>query len=275
MRLLPSLLAGNNRVLILSLVATAVLSLLPISSHATVDWNEGFEYASDAALGAVWDTSCLGNPGVSTSRPRSGSKSLRLVYNGKVGVDPGAGGCFIDRYLPALSDTVYIRTYVFLENFTVDSVGTKMIFVGQSGSYPNFWWEMYYGAPNFNMSITSLVPNSFNIGGGSIPQNQWVCLEGRITMNTPGAANGIIQSWVNGAQQINQTTAFLRNAVLIQQNGPNSRLQLVRLYTQHGRGVIYYDDFAVSRDARIGCSGSPPPAGDTTPPVPPVGVFLR
>ena len=272
MRLYQLLLAENKWLLIFSLFVTAVLSLLPISSHATVDWNDGFEYANDASFAAVWETSCLGNPGISTSRDFTGAKSLRLVYHGTVGVDPGAGGCFVDRYLPALSDTVYIRTYVYLDNFTVDSVGTKMIFVGQSGSYPNFWWQMFGGISNFNLSISSLVPTSFNIGGGPpIPQNQWACLEGRITMNTPGVANGIIQSWVNGVQVTNRTNLLLRNATLTQKNGPNSRLQFVQLYTQHGRGVIYYDDFTVSRGARIGCSGSAP-AGDTTAPQSPTGV---
>lgn len=271
MKLHQSLSAGNIRLLILSLVATAVVSLLPISSHAAVDWNEGFEYADDAALDVVWDMSCRGNPGISTLRRFSGSKSLRLVYNGKAGIDPGAGGCFMNRYLNALSDTIYIRIYTYMENFTPDSVGTKMIQVGHSGSYPNFWWEMYYSTPNFNMSVTSIVPTSFNIGGGAIPQNQWVCLEGRITMNTPGVANGIIQSWVNGVQVTNRTNLLLRNATLTQKNGPNSRLQFVQLYTQHGRGVIYYDDFTVSRGARIGCSGSAP-AGDTTAPQSPTGV---
>ena len=275
MRLHRSLSAGNKRGLILILVTTAILSLLPISSHATVDWNEGFEYANDTALGAVWAYSCLGNPGVSTDRAFSGSKSVKLVYKGAVGVDPGAGGCYIDRYLPALSDTVYLRIYTYMQNFTVNNVGTKMINIGMSGSYPSFWWEMLYGQPSLSGVVSSTVPATFNILGGSIPQNQWACLEGRITMNTPGVANGIFQTWVNGAQQINRTDLLLRNATLTQQNGPNSRLQYVRLYTQHGWGTIYYDDFAVSRDARIGCSGSPAPASDTTPPVPPSGLFVR
>ena len=180
----------------------------------------------------------------------------------------------MNRYLNALSDTIYMRIYTYMENFTPDSTGTKMVQAGQSGSYPNFWWEMHFGVPNFDMSVTSTVPTSFNIGGGPIPQNQWVCLEGRITMNTPGVANGIIQSWVNGTQQINRTNLLLRNAVLNQKNGPNSRLQFVQLYTQHGRGIIYYDNFAVSRDARIGCSGSAP-ASDATPPAIPSGILVR
>lgn len=233
-----------------SLVVTAIFSLVPISSHATVDWNDGFEYANDASLATVWDASCLGNPGVSTDRAFSGSKSLRLSYRGQVGVDPGAGGCYMNRYLPALTDTLYIRIYTYLANFTVSASGTKMVQIGQSCCYPNFWWEMLFGASNFSMAVTSVVPTSFNLYGGAIPQNQWVCLEGRITMNTPGVANGIIQSWVNGVQQINRADLLLRNAVLTQSNGPNSKLHSLQLYTQHGLGTIYYDDFAVSRDAR-------------------------
>ena len=114
----------NTRALALSFVV-AFFSLAPVSSHATVDWNDGFEYANDAALGAVWDYSCLGNPGVSTERPHSGSKSLKLVYRGKVGVDPGAGGCFIDRSLTTASDTAYFRMDQ-QENFQADS-WAKMI----------------------------------------------------------------------------------------------------------------------------------------------------
>ena len=46
MRIQRSMSAGNKGALLLSLVGTAILSLLPISAHATVDWNEGFEYAN-------------------------------------------------------------------------------------------------------------------------------------------------------------------------------------------------------------------------------------
>ena len=229
---------------------------LAMPAHAVIDLQDGFEYANTAALGAVWDYSCLGNPTVSTLRPFSGSKSLRLVYNGHVGIDPGAGGCFIDRAFGALSDTVYFSVQTYQENFTVDSTVTKMIQFGSATSYPNFWWEMLFGGRNLSLAVTSVTPTSFNIYGGAIPANQWVCLEGRITMNTPGVANGIVQSWVNGVQQINRTNLLLRNAVLTDGNGPNSKMNRVQLYTQHGLGVIYYDDLKVSRDARIGCTGS-------------------
>ena len=53
MSLHKSLSAGNKRILILTLVATTVLSLMPNSSHAAVDWTEKLEYSNDDELGAV------------------------------------------------------------------------------------------------------------------------------------------------------------------------------------------------------------------------------
>ncbi|MEK7784692.1 MAG: Ig-like domain-containing protein [Chloroflexota bacterium] len=259
-------LATNRNMTLFSSAITAVLLLSPIYSHAVIDWADGFEYANDAALGSVWSHSCLGNPGVSTLRPFSGSKSLRLVYRGHVGEDPGAGGCFIDRSIGGASDTAYFSVRIYLENFTPDRVSTKMIQLGQSCCYPNFWWLMGGGQSNLNMAVTSMVPSSFNIPGGSMPQNQWFCAEGRITMNTPVVAIGIVQSWINGVQQINRTDLMLRNATLTDKNGPNSRMDRIQLYTQNGLGVIYYDDLQVSRDARIECGSTPPPPVDTQAP---------
>ena len=77
-----------------------------IPAHATVDWEDGFEYANDAALGAVWPHSCLGNPGVSTLRPFSGSKSLRLVFTGHVGIDPNM--LLFQTRLPTTSNSLRI-----------------------------------------------------------------------------------------------------------------------------------------------------------------------
>ncbi|MDE3051846.1 MAG: hypothetical protein KGJ48_18335, partial [Nitrospirota bacterium] len=104
--------------------------------------------------------------------------------------------------------------------------------------------------------------------------NQWACLEYRITMNMPGLANGILQTWVNGAAGMNVTNGQWRGTALNGINGPSSNIQTTQFYVQHGWGTIYYDDYAVSRDARIGCSGSAPTA-DTTPPAPPVGLVIR
>ena len=269
MRLHRSLSAGNKRILILTLVATTVLSLMTNSSHAAVDWTENFEYSNDAELGAIWPHSCSGNPGVSTLRPFSGAKSLRLIYNGHAGVDPGAGGCFIDRNLNGPGNTLYTRYYMYMENFTVDAhVGTKITLQGEGCCYPSFWWTMPFGSPTLSVGIQGIIVNNGMFGteiisGGLIPQNQWVCVETHLTMSAPGVDNGIIQAWINGTQAINKTNQRMREATPNQRNTPTAQFRFVRLYTQHGRGVIYYDDFAVSRDARIGCSGSPTPSSDT------------
>lgn len=270
--------AGNKQLLILSMVATAIFSLLPISSHAAVDWNERFEYASDTEFGTVWSKSCLGNPGISTARPFTGAKSAKEVFRGAVGVDLGAGGCFMDRKLPARSNTLYTRFYMYMENFTVNSTGTKITRHEDSvAGYPGFWWGMLFGQPNLVVSVEGIISNSGvliteNIQGGPIPQNQWVCIETRITMSTPGVDNGIVQAWINGTQVMNKTNQRMRSATLNQRNGPNVQIGQAKLYTQHGIGTIYYDDYAVSRDARIGCSGGGSTTGDLTPPSVPTGI---
>jgi hypothetical protein len=249
-------------------------------AHATIDWVEGFEYANDAALGAVWSYSCLGNPGVSTLRPRNGTKSLRLVYNGVAGVDPGAGGCFIDRNLAAPGETLYIRYYTYLENFTANSVGTKINFHGNVGFYPSFWWDMTSSRLLWvavqGIILDNGTRNTENVyTSGVIPQNQWACVELRETMSTPGVDNGILQAWINGVQVLNKTNQRMRPATSTgtPPASPTANFTFVRLYTQHGLGVIYYDDYAVSRDARIGCTASP--SGDGQAPRAPSDFSFR
>ena len=272
MRIHRPMSAGNKQVLILSMVATAILSLLPISSYATVDWNERFEYASDTEFGTVWSHSCLGNPGISTARPFTGAKSVKEVF---------PGGCYMERDLPVRSNTLYTRFYMYMENFTVDSTGTKITRHEDSvAGYPGFWWGMPYGQPNLSVSVEGIISNSGvliteNIHGGPIPQNQWVCIETRITMSTPGVDNGIVQAWINGTQVMNKTNQRMRSATLNQRNGPNVQIGRAKLYTQLGKGIIYYDDYAVSRDARIGCSGGGSTTSDLTPPATPTGATVR
>ena len=254
------------------MAVTAVLSLLPISSHATVDWDESFEYANDTAFGIVWDHSCLGNPGISTTRAHSGTKSVRLHYTGTAGVDPGAGGCFMDRP-HAASDTLYMRMWMYLDNFQVNFVGTKVQAQGPIGKYPSVWWDMESGNTVLSVVVQGIILDNGSqdsqvvFGGGAIPQNQWACIETRLTMSSPGVDNGIVQAWINGTQVINKTTQRMRAATINQLNYPTAQFESIRIYTQHGVGDIYYDEIAVSRNARIGCTGSP--TGDIQAPLAP------
>ncbi|MEP6933757.1 MAG: hypothetical protein ABI988_07450 [Nitrospirota bacterium] len=259
--------------LVIETVLLCVFWVMP--AHATVDWNESFEYANDAAFGVVWDHSCLGNPGISTTRAHSGTKSAKLHYTGQVGVDPGAGGCFMDRPLLGKSDTLYTRFWVYLDNFVVNGTGTKVTLQGPffPGRYPSFWWELFNGAAVMSVEVQGIILDNGSLdsqrvfGGSTVPQNQWACVELRATMSTPGMDNGILQVWTNGTQTMNKTNQRMRAATLNQLNSPTAQFDGVRLYTQHGVGDIYYDEYAVSRDARIGCTGSP--AGDIQAPLPP------
>ena len=246
-----------------------ILLLLPSLAHAAVDWDEGFEYANQTALESVWSTSCPGNGTIifpSTTRAHSGSKSLKEHFGGH-----DVWSCFIDRNLSGSSDTLYSRFWMYMDNFTVDPTSTKSTLSGEACCYPSFWWVMKFGSTNLGVDVQGVILDNGAIdtqvvNGGAVPQNQWVCVETRLTMSTPGVDDGIVEQWINGTQTISKTNQRMRGATLNQGNSPTATFRFVRLYTQNGIGDIYYDDYAVSRNARIGCGSGTTPPPDITPP---------
>src|SRR5437868_5719661 len=133
----------------------------------------------------------------------------------------------MDRYLNAGSDTLYSRYYIYMDNFTVDSVSTKMTLSGEACCYPSFWWVMMFGSPTLSVAVQGIILDNDTLDtrtvfGGAIPQNQWVCIETRISMSSPGADNGIIQAWINDGQVINVTNQRMRSATLNQKNSPSA-----------------------------------------------------
>lgn len=258
-----------------------VFLLLPSLAHATVDWDEGFEYATNDLMDAVWSTSCPGNAGIlfpSTDLAHSGSKSLKEIFRGHQAIGgqpatPGYQSCYKDRNLLApTTGTLYSRFWIYLDNFTVDATVTKLTLhpMYASDAYTTVWWDMLWGSAGFNAVLQRTYPDPLTNDptqiyyGAGIPQNQWVCMETQITYATPGQRNGVIRNWVNGVQGVNITNA------LMDQVGQQSTMRGVRLYVQDGVGTIYYDDYATSRDARIGCGASAP--SDTTPPTQVAGL---
>lgn len=268
------------RLLLTSLVVILANAILPVVAHATIDWDEGFEYASNATMDTVWSSSCPGNDGIirpTGTRPRTGSKSLELTFRGHQGITPGYQSCYKDRLLAApTTGTLYTRFWMYMDNFTVDETTSKItLHPSYNGdAFTTMWWVMMFGSPNFSVSIQKnwTPPGTSdsveNIYGPNIPQNQWVCLETRLTYATPGQQNGVVQAWINGTQVTNRTNVWMDRA------GQQSVFRGVRTYTQDGVGTIFYDDYAVSRDARIGCGGTTTQT-DTTPPATPSGFTAR
>ena len=242
----------------LKLLAVLILSLVFGAAHAEVDWDDGFEYADGAAAKVNWSGSCSASDldsgtimGLSTERAHSGTKSLRLNFVGHAD-----SGCWLDRNLGGASSILYTRFWMYMENFTVDGTSTKMVRQDLKYTEVDVWWAMFWGQPQLTVVLQfSAGTTQKYYGTPHIPQNQWVCVETYFNQGTPGNADGAVQAWINGTQALNQT-----GLSLLPGGASATSQSYVRHYRQNGTGVIFYDDFAVSRDARITCGGSPPAA---------------
>jgi len=270
MRIDRSMSAGNKRTLLLSLVVTAVLSLIPISSHATIFWTDEWE---------------AGNSGYGLPAGFSYDTNIKVSGNGSVRLDYppicepatfGGTGCggFTDRGFPATS-TLYRRIYFRMSPGFATSIDTftKMFRSDTTGPTSN-WWMMgqgngvvggkqwIVGDQNVPIGETATRWSSFIFRDAT-----WYCLETMEQLNTPGVANGLQRAWVDGRLVMDLNNVPYRAA------GDNSLYVNNRMYRQTGVGSIWYDSLAVG-NSRIGCLGSVP-AGDSTPPAPPVGLFAR
>jgi hypothetical protein len=231
---------------------------VPSWSNATVYWEDGFEPGNTGY--AVVDGMSL-----ASSPVYSGAFSLREHFVG----NHIQGGSFSDRFFGASTEDLWSRFYIYLNNFVVDAqVGTKMILQGEECCYPSFWWEMPFGSASLSVTVQGINggTGTYNVMGGGIPQNRWVCVETHIKMSSPGISNGIIEAWIDGGQVIARYDLPMRDASANGKNSPTAKFTFNRLYVQYGGGDLYYDNLAVG-DQRIGCSGIPPQS--TSPNSPP------
>lgn len=257
------------RTLLLSLVVMAVLSLLPISSHAAVFWDDGFEAGTSRYT-------IVGGMSYDTGRVRSGARSLRQNFLG----NHIQGGTFTDRTFNKTEELWSRFYFYFPSSFQVDAQSqTKMMLQGEDCCYPSYWWGMLFGSPKLTVAVQGVIlPNgsldTVNLYGSVIPRDQWVCIETHIKNNTPGVANGVVQAWINGNIAMNHNNIQMRHAVFNQKNSPTAGFTLNRLYVQYGGpGNLNYDDIAVG-NTRIGCSGGGS-STDTTALQPPSGLHVQ
>jgi hypothetical protein len=267
-------------------VLGVVLLCVSTTAHAVIDWDESWEYANNQAwIDSPWTnfactaTTMAGIAEISSERAFSGTKSMKMTY---IGHNPPTT-CWMDRFYGAKTDVLYTRIYMFLDNFTADPTNTKLYTHSDTHSYPAWWWSVYGSTNKHRVGLegTTLGAAGSLIESGTIPIGRWVCVETEVRMNTPGLHDGIIRSWVDGAPRINRTDVKMRNATNTvingtppneNINGPTSGMLYTRMYRQWGTGVIYFDRYAVSRDARIGCLGA---QTDTTPPARPANFVVN
>jgi hypothetical protein len=267
--------AANLRTPLLSLIVTAVLSLIPISSHAAVFWDDEMEAGNTGYPGLVANGyTCGGVVGFQydTVNKISGTASLKENFGG---IQYEACGGFADRYFPQ-TDDLWGRFYIRLSpNFVVGTISTK-IMRNDTNTVQNHWWGMPWSSNFVALGLQNYPTNgagkSFypNVGDGSLPRGQFVCIETRIKHNTVGQADGLVEAYKNGVRFLYYTGLEIRK---VSQGTQNAHFASNRMYRQNGGGSINYDRVAFG-NTRIGCLGSVP-ASDSTLPTIPNGVSVR
>lgn len=249
------------RTLLLSLVVMVVLSVLPMSSHATTFWDDELESGNTGYdFSALMNSTCGGVTwgAYDTVNKVSGTASLKENFPG-----PNLCGGFADRYFPNTTD-LWSRFYVRLSpGFVVDGTGTKLMNNSTDKILSN-WWVMMFGRPDLVIAVqnypagntTNLYPNTGNGSLRTNPEGQFLCIETRTKLNDVGQANGVIEAYKNGVQIMNHTGLEMRT---VSQGSQNSTFIFNRMYRQHGTGSINYDRLAFG-NTRIGCLGSAPPS---------------
>jgi hypothetical protein len=270
------------------------------SSQAQVLWTEDFEGTNASIKASFIDTSCLNganqstfpeasNPGISTARAHSGSRSIRYHYGGhqyplhlglrqsEFGLAewPSYGGCNAGRSFTPQPE-IWVSWYEFYETgFVIDEIGTKGLQIQMTGNGGYFWLMDGIGGANGTGLVRQAhaVPNAWIPSVGrydnrviftstNTPVNRWVYSEVRIKLSTNNQPNGIIEWYEDGrlvgsAYDI-QFAGFVGGGSL----GPlssDTKLSGIGLYVQDGMGDLYRDDLTVSTTRLDGTGNTQPP----------------
>jgi len=92
-----------------------------------------------------------------------------------------------------------------------------------------------------------------------IPLGAWSCIEGRVSMNTPGTPNGGLDAWINGTQVFGRNDVLYRSA-----SQPNVKIRDFMFEVLYGGPStppkdtsVSFDSLVVS-DQRVGCDTAAP-----------------
>ncbi|MDI3461633.1 MAG: hypothetical protein OJF50_000454 [Nitrospira sp.] len=254
----------------------------PISSNATVFWNEGFEnqlYPNWTGGGGCItagspDGVACSYPQITTSLAFAGTHSLLSHYASS---DQQAG-TFMDRAIPETVD-LWTRQYARWNNFVFGPQNDKFFLTGGPENGVGVYWlhqnagpelhaQVYHPTtvtcPNGNRDITcNYTPNIAHI---ALNDNKWHCIETRQNSGTANTANGLVELYIDGVLTTRYTNLLMKSTA--------HGITMIRAYAQNGKGDRYQDDWAVG-NSRIGCSGSPSPSTTTPPPATPTGLVIQ
>ncbi len=273
--------------LLLALCVPSLVQALPFIDVEHETGETAFFYAPN--FGSADSTTSAFS--YATNRFFSGTGAVRLNYGPNCQTLTTANQCggSTSYTFPTLLSTVFWRQYVFITGsaafgatnitsdgkFHVANAWTKMLKIQSNGGSapPRTWMTM--GTSGSKNLVYHLENNPYVGGVRTIPtnvtvqDNRWYCLEGQLTMNTPGQSNGIVNLWVD-----NNFAGGASNVLFIYGSIPaTAQWEHASLFRQIGEGNIFYDRTAFST-SRIGCVGSPP-VQDTTNPNPPTNLTAQ
>jgi len=257
----------------------------PISSNATVFWEDGFEnqlYPNwVGGYGCITSSSPSGSacsyPQITTSLAIAGTHSLLSHY-------PGGGqqsGTYMDRSIPETVN-LWTRQYARWNNFVFGPENDKFFLTGGPESGVGVYWLHQNAGPELHAQVyhptTVRCPDGSqdrtcnytpNIAHIALNDNKWHCIETHQNSGTANTANGLVELYIDGVLTTQYTNLLMKTT--------NQGITRISSYAQYGQGDRYQDNWAVG-DSRIGCSGSPtasPTSTSTPPPASPTGLVVE
>jgi hypothetical protein len=188
----------------------------------------------------------------------SGHRALELKY-----VPGSPGASFMYHEFPG-RDRVYVRWYQRWSNgFIWEPSATKMVILRPIAGYPEFYPEVLWA--NGQLAIQAQVTQEAGWDSENFYQNvgepvvfgsdRWYCVEVLVQLNTPGAADGEVAAWIDGALKLRYTGREFRGVTPLDPGPSTAQIQAVGATGYYG-GVTpvtqlqysWQDDFVVSAD---------------------------
>ena len=246
------------RTYIVSIVAVACL-WCAASANAQVLFQDDFETDTvgiDSIIGA-WDGPH--DPSVmylTDQMSHSGHRSLEMKY-----VPGTQGSSFMYHEMPG-QDQLYVRWYQrWSTGFVWEPSSTKMVILRPLGGYPQFYPEVLWA--DGQLAIQAQVTKEANWDSENFYQNvgspvtfdddRWYGLEVYVKLNTPGAADGELDAWIDGRLKLRYQGREFRGSSVLDPAPSIAQIQAVGASGYYG-GVTpvtqleysWQDDFVVS-----------------------------